>query len=58
MSYSVKEIYLTLQGEGFHTGKDAVFCRFSGCNLWTGLEKDREKLYVIFATQILLERME
>ena len=43
MSYSVKEIYLTLQGEGFHTGKDAVFCRFSGCNLWTGLEKDREK---------------
>jgi len=43
MSYSVKEIYLTLQGEGFHTGKHAVFCRFSGCNLWTGLEKDREK---------------
>ncbi len=43
MSYSVKEIYLTIQGEGFHTGKRAVFCRFSGCNLWTGLEKDRKK---------------
>mgnify|MGYP001179831054 FL=1 len=43
MSYSVKEIYLTIQGEGFHTGKYAVFCRFSGCNLWTGLEKDRKK---------------
>jgi 7-carboxy-7-deazaguanine synthase len=42
MSYSVKEIYLTIQGEGFHTGKHAVFCRFSGCNLWTGLEKDRK----------------
>ena len=43
MSYSVKEIYLTIQGEGFHTGKHAVFCRFSGCNLWTCLEKDRKK---------------
>ena len=43
MSYSVKEIYLTLQGEGFHTGKHAVFCRFSGCNLWSGKEKDRKK---------------
>ena len=43
MIYSVKEIYLTIQGEGFHTGKHAVFCRFSGCNLWTGLEKDRKK---------------
>ena len=43
MSYSVKEIYFTLQGEGFHTGKHAVFCRFSGCNLWSGLEKNREK---------------
>ena len=48
MSYSVKEIYLTLQGEGFHTGKHAVFCRFSGCNLWTGLEKDREKAVCTF----------
>ena len=43
MSFSVKEIYFTLQGEGFHTGKHAVFCRFSGCNLWSGLEKNREK---------------
>ncbi len=43
MSYTVKEIYFTIQGEGFQTGKDAVFCRFSGCNLWSGLEKDRSK---------------
>ena len=39
--YTVKEIFLTLQGEGFHTGRPAVFCRFSGCNLWTGREQDR-----------------
>ena len=42
MTYSVKEIYYTLQGEGAHTGRPAVFCRFAGCNLWTGLEKDRD----------------
>jgi len=41
MSYKVKEIFPTLQGEGFHTGRAAVFCRFSGCNLWTGREEDR-----------------
>ena len=41
--YTVKEIFYTLQGEGFHTGRPAVFCRFSGCNLWTGLEADRHK---------------
>ena len=41
--YKVKEIYYTLQGEGFHTGRPAVFCRFSGCNLWTGRESDRDK---------------
>ena len=41
MKYSVKEIYYTLQGEGYHTGRQAVFIRFSGCNLWTGHEKDR-----------------
>lgn len=41
MSYAVKEIYYTLQGEGFHSGKAAVFLRFAGCNLWNGLEKDR-----------------
>lgn len=41
MSYSVKEIYYTLQGEGANTGRAAVFCRFAGCNLWTGREEDR-----------------
>ncbi len=39
--YSVKEIYYTLQGEGANAGRPAVFCRFSGCNLWTGREQDR-----------------
>lgn len=42
MSYTVKEIYYTLQGEGANTGRAAVFCRFTGCNLWTGREADRE----------------
>jgi 7-carboxy-7-deazaguanine synthase (Cx14CxxC type) len=41
MSYAVKEIFYTLQGEGAHTGRAAVFCRFAGCNLWTGREQDR-----------------
>jgi 7-carboxy-7-deazaguanine synthase (Cx14CxxC type) len=41
MTYSVKEIFYTLQGEGANTGKPAVFCRFAGCNLWSGLEEDR-----------------
>jgi 7-carboxy-7-deazaguanine synthase (Cx14CxxC type) len=41
MTYTVKEIFYTLQGEGTHTGRPAVFCRFSGCNLWTGREQDR-----------------
>ena len=41
MNYSVKEIFYTLQGEGAHAGRPAVFCRFSGCNLWTGRESDR-----------------
>lgn len=41
MSYSVKEIYYTLQGEGANTGRAAVFCRFAGCNLWSGREEDR-----------------
>ena len=41
MSYSVKEIFLTLQGEGMQSGARAVFLRFSGCNLWSGREKDR-----------------
>ena len=41
MTYAVKEIYLTLQGEGRNTGRPAVFCRFAGCNLWSGREADR-----------------
>ena len=41
--YHVKEIYYTLQGEGAHTGRPAVFCRFTGCNLWSGREMDRTK---------------
>lgn len=43
MSYAVKEIFFTLQGEGANAGRPAVFCRFSGCNLWTGREKDRSR---------------
>jgi 7-carboxy-7-deazaguanine synthase (Cx14CxxC type) len=42
MTYSVKEIYLTLQGEGAHAGRAAVFLRFSGCNLWSGREQHRD----------------
>ena len=41
MTYSVKEIFYTLQGEGTHAGRPAVFCRMAGCNLWTGREADR-----------------
>jgi 7-carboxy-7-deazaguanine synthase (Cx14CxxC type) len=41
VTYSIKEIFYTLQGEGAHAGRPAVFCRFSGCNLWTGREADR-----------------
>ena len=40
--YTVKELFPTLQGEGAHSGRAAVFCRFSGCNLWSGREEDRE----------------
>jgi 7-carboxy-7-deazaguanine synthase (Cx14CxxC type) len=42
MSYAVKEIFYTLQGEGAQSGRAAVFCRFAGCNLWSGREQDRE----------------
>jgi len=41
MAYSIKEIFYTLQGEGAQTGRPAVFCRFAGCNLWSGREADR-----------------
>ena len=41
--YKIKEIFLTKQGEGYHTGKKSIFIRFSGCNLWNGLEHDRNK---------------
>jgi len=41
MAYAVKEMFYTLQGEGAHRGRPAVFCRFAGCNLWSGLERDR-----------------
>ncbi|TXG96736.1 MAG: 7-carboxy-7-deazaguanine synthase [Nevskiaceae bacterium] len=42
-SYAVKEIFLTLQGEGMQAGRPAVFCRFAGCNLWSGREQDRHE---------------
>jgi 7-carboxy-7-deazaguanine synthase len=48
MTYSVKEIFYTLQGEGAQAGRPAVFCRFAGCNLWSGLEKDRAKAVCTF----------
>jgi len=43
VSYAVKEIFYTLQGEGLRAGRPAVFCRFAGCNLWSGREEDRER---------------
>jgi 7-carboxy-7-deazaguanine synthase len=43
MSYAIKEIFLTLQGEGAHAGRVAVFCRFAGCHLWSGREEDRAR---------------
>ena len=48
MTYTVKEIFYTLQGEGANTGRPAVFCRFAGCNLWTGREEDRAKAICTF----------
>ncbi|HYE28382.1 MAG TPA: 7-carboxy-7-deazaguanine synthase [Allosphingosinicella sp.] len=48
MSYAVKEIYLTLQGEGMQAGRRAVFLRFAGCNLWSGREQDRAKAQCTF----------
>ena len=48
MSYAVKEIFLTLQGEGMQAGRRAVFLRFGGCNLWSGREQDRHKAHCTF----------
>jgi 7-carboxy-7-deazaguanine synthase len=48
MTYSVKEIFLTLQGEGGQAGRAAVFCRFAGCNLWSGREEDRASAICAF----------
>jgi 7-carboxy-7-deazaguanine synthase (Cx14CxxC type) len=48
LSYSVKEIFLTLQGEGGQAGRPAVFCRFAGCNLWSGREQDRASAVCTF----------
>lgn len=48
MSYAVKEIFRTLQGEGAQSGRPAVFCRFSGCNLWSGRERDRSRAQCTF----------
>ncbi|HEX4711053.1 7-carboxy-7-deazaguanine synthase [Phenylobacterium sp.] len=48
MSYAVKEIFLTLQGEGGQAGRPAVFCRFAGCNLWSGREADRAEAVCTF----------
>src|SRR5262245_32643741 len=43
MTYAVKEIFYSLQGEGARVGRPSIFCRFAGCNLWSGREEDREK---------------
>jgi 7-carboxy-7-deazaguanine synthase (Cx14CxxC type) len=48
MTYSIKEMFHTLQGEGVNAGRAAVFCRFAGCNLWSGLEKDRRNAECTF----------
>ncbi len=58
MPYTVKEIFYTLQGEGRNSGRAAVFCRFSGCNLWSGREEDRAKAICQFCdTDFLSEKM-
>lgn len=48
MLYAVKEIFYTLQGEGQHAGRPAIFCRMAGCNLWSGLERDRQQAQCTF----------
>ena len=54
MSYAVKEIYYTLQGEGAQTGRAAVFLRFAGCNLWSGLERDRARAVCKFCDTVFV----
>lgn len=53
LTYSVKEIFYTLQGEGARSGRPAVFCRFSGCNLWSGREADRSVPSAVSAIRTL-----
>src|SRR5271154_1018769 len=48
MGYAIKEIFYTLQGEGRNAGRAAVFCRFAGCNLWSGREQDRAEAVCTF----------
>lgn len=48
MGYAIKEVFYTLQGEGLRAGRPAVFCRFAGCNLWSGREEDRERATCTF----------
>ena len=58
MAFRVKEIFYTLQGEGYHAGRPAVFCRFLGCNLWSGLEKDRKTAKCQFCDTDFLQASE
>ena len=55
--YQIKEAFYTLQGEGAHSGRPAVFCRFTGCNLWSGKEKHRATAVCQFVIRILSVRM-
>jgi 7-carboxy-7-deazaguanine synthase len=54
MTYTVHEIFFTLQGEGANTGRPAVFCRFAGCNLWTGREADRARAVCQFCDTVFV----
>ena len=58
MTYSVKEIFYTVQGEGVHTGRASVFCRFSGCNLWSGKKEDKKTAKCSFCDTDFIGRME
>jgi 7-carboxy-7-deazaguanine synthase (Cx14CxxC type) len=54
MTYQIKEIFLTLQGEGGQAGRAAVFCRFAGCNLWSGREEDRARAVCTFCDTVFV----